>query len=140
MTITPAPKKKTPIWLIVVGVVVLGLAGLGIIGAITNPAAGAAHVTAPPAGGGKPDSSKIADFEEAQGIDTAKWYPHIDEVTIQSGALWVATDLSETGEAKKVASSICGSYSLYTLDDATVTVVLVRAKSGVGLAKCGPGA
>ena len=35
---------------------------------------------------------------------------------------------------------MCGAYAQYSLEHPEVSVVYVRAKSGLQLAKCGPGA
>jgi hypothetical protein len=134
----PSPARKTSPWLILIGTGLAIVVALGIVGAVVKPSAGqtppATTSTAPSA------DTRIADFEDQNEIDISDWYGHIKAAQIEGSALWVYTNLSETSTAKELASSICGAYSLYTLKDESVTVVFVRAGSGVRLAKCGPGA
>lgn len=137
------PRRKQAALAVVIGVGVLLIASSGLLpkGATAptpRPAVSASTVSAPTpvrVGSAAPSATDdLTTFERENAIS----YPEVTRREIRYGnSLWVYTTLHRQLER---AEEICGGYSLYVLVDPRVTVTLVRADDGYGLAKCGPGA
>ena len=125
------PMTKTPI--------ILQLAGAAAVGFFTVAlmnSCGSASAEPLPA----PDKAAIAAFEEENAIPSADWYPRVQGFESREGSqiLSVHTDLHPDGDAKPIASRICGGYVGMTWErGARFTSVRVLDKADLVLAKCG---
>lgn len=126
-----AAMTKTPIILQLAGAAVVGFATVALL----NSCGGAPAEPLPPR-----DKSAIAAFEEENAIPTSDWYPRVQGFESSGGSriLFVHTDLYPDGDAKPIASQICGGYAGMTWErGARFTSVRVLDKADLVLVKCG---